>query len=301
MRVCRYIYLWRFILRDHQIHAMVFLESKLTMVAGSYYIPTYNPAKPQDIGEDAHFFCRKAQVIGVADGVGAWRKKGVDAGEYARQLMRNAAASVNNASPADVNPKSVLADAYSKTEAPGSSTACIISLAGDRLRAANLGDSGFAVIRRGKTIYQSPVQQRRFNEPYQLGSASPNLPEAAAEIEVGLEAGDVVLAATDGLFDNVFPKDVEAAVERFLKDGLQPAAAARELAKMASRKSWDWYTVSPFAVAARGAGFKHFGGKPDDITVVVAYVVRHHNVIMDYVRLAERLLKQILKYPHFYC
>ena len=36
-------------------------------------------------GEDAHFFCSNA--VGVADGVGGWAQYGVDAGEYARQLM----------------------------------------------------------------------------------------------------------------------------------------------------------------------------------------------------------------------
>ncbi|KAH6831867.1 hypothetical protein C2S53_008360 [Perilla frutescens var. hirtella] len=243
------------------------------MVADSHYIPKDNRNKPR--GEDAHFFCRKAQVIGVADGVGGWAKRGIDAGEYARQLMTNAAASVENSSPADVDPKSVLVHAHRKTAAPGSSTACIISLAGNRLRAANVGDSGFAVIRGGKTVYRSPVQQHSFNTPYQIGIAGRDRPEAAAEVAVGLESGDVVVAATDGLFDNVFPEEVETTVELCMtKYGVAPAPAARELAVAARRKSLERDTGSPFEAAARDAGFKGRGGKRDDITVVVAYVIR---------------------------
>ncbi|CAL2228079.1 unnamed protein product [Prunus armeniaca] len=45
------------------------------------------PGKP--LGEDAHFICHDAQTIGVADGVGSWARKGVNAGEYARGLMNH--------------------------------------------------------------------------------------------------------------------------------------------------------------------------------------------------------------------
>ena len=35
----------------------------------------------------------------------------------------------------------------------GSSTACVLALEGDTLHAANLGDSGFMVVRRNKVHY----------------------------------------------------------------------------------------------------------------------------------------------------
>ncbi|XP_057778317.1 probable protein phosphatase 2C 55 [Salvia miltiorrhiza] len=248
---------------------MSIIKNELTMIADSFYIPKENPAKPD--GEDAHFFCRKAQVIGVADGVGGWAKKGIDAGEYARELMRNAADVVKDSRPADVDPKSVLVDAFAKTEAPGSSTACIISLAGNRLRAANVGDSGFAVIRGGRTVYRSPVQHYKFNAPYQLGPTSGS-PKKAEEIAVEMESGDIVVAATDGLFDNVFPKEVEAVVGRFPDAMMPPGRVARDLAEAARVKSLHIYDATPFELASYQAGFVRLGGKKDDITVVVAYV-----------------------------
>lgn len=52
----------------------------------------------------------------------------------------------------------------------GSSTACILSLCKTTgtLRASNLGDSAFLLIRDNKCIYESPSQQHFWNCPYQL-------------------------------------------------------------------------------------------------------------------------------------
>lgn len=47
------------------------------------------------------------------------------------------------------------------------------------LNAVNVGDSGFMVVRGGKVIYQSPVQQWSFNCPYQLGSRKKDNPDLA--------------------------------------------------------------------------------------------------------------------------
>ena len=51
----------------------------------------------------------------------------------------------------------------------GTSTACILALDDSKLHAANVGDSGFIVVRKQKVVFKSPSQQHRFNFPYQLG------------------------------------------------------------------------------------------------------------------------------------
>ncbi|KAL7097800.1 hypothetical protein ACP275_10G165700 [Erythranthe tilingii] len=242
----------------------------LMMIAESCYIPKENKDKPA--GEDAHFFCESAQVIGVADGVGGWASHGIDAGEYARELMKNAEYEVKDYSPVDVDPKEVLRQAFLNTAEEGSSTACIISLAGDILTAANVGDSGFTVIRGGRTFYRSPVQQYGFNFPYQLQKSSEdNGAEQAEEMVVEMESGDVVVAGTDGLFDNLFPDDIEKIVRDYCSDSM--LSLAETLATAALERSEDTTTVSPFEVAAYEAGKRYLGGKYDDITVVVARVV----------------------------
>ena len=52
----------------------------------------------------------------------------------------------------------------------GSATVCILVLEGARLHAANLGDSGFWVLRGRRVVHRSPQQQHACNWPFQLGS-----------------------------------------------------------------------------------------------------------------------------------
>lgn len=57
----------------------------------------------------------------------------------------------------------------------GSSTACIVVLdrQSHRLHTANLGDSGFLVVRGGEVVHRSDEQQHYFNTPFQLSIAPP--------------------------------------------------------------------------------------------------------------------------------
>lgn len=57
----------------------------------------------------------------------------------------------------------------------GSSTACIVVLdrSSHRLHTANLGDSGFLVVRGGEVVHRSDEQQHYFNTPFQLSIAPP--------------------------------------------------------------------------------------------------------------------------------
>ena len=59
--------------------------------------------------------------------------------------------------------------------AAGSSTACLAVLDGTsgRLTVANLGDSGFAVVRGGRSILRSAEQQHAFNFPFQICKMGP--------------------------------------------------------------------------------------------------------------------------------
>ena len=61
----------------------------------------------------------------------------------------------------------------------GSCTVCLLVVEGNELHAANLGDSGFMVVRNEKVVYKSRQQQVSFNFPYQLhmpGSGRGQLP-----------------------------------------------------------------------------------------------------------------------------
>ncbi|KAG5555800.1 hypothetical protein RHGRI_006443 [Rhododendron griersonianum] len=250
--------------------SIVSIEPSLKMIAGSHYIPKYNVSKP--LGEDSHFICAEKQTFGVADGVSSWAQKGIDAGEYARELMENAILAIEDKPEGGVNPMAVLNEAFLNTEAQGSSTACILTLKSDVLHAVNIGDSGFMVIQGRKTVYKSPVQHWGFNCPFQLGNWRSNNPSMAEELKVAVKPGDIVVAGTDGLFDNLYESKIEELVSQGIDQGNFPAELASTIAKFALTNSMDRYAVCPFTIAAQEAGIKFTGGKIDDITVVVAYI-----------------------------
>lgn len=92
----------------------------------------------------------------------------------------------------------------------GSSTACILILnrENNTISTANIGDSGYLVWRRGKVAHQSQEQTHYFNTPFQLSTPYINnilsdRPESANQHTFAVEDGDIILVATDGVFDNV--------------------------------------------------------------------------------------------------
>jgi len=85
------------------------------------------------------------------------------------------------------------------------------------VRAANVGDSCFMVVRRGRVLFRSPSQQHEFNFPFQLGGEGSDKVSDAQCFMVPVQVGDVVVMGTDGLFDNVFDKDVALMAARGLK------------------------------------------------------------------------------------
>ncbi|KAL1144092.1 hypothetical protein V6Z11_A11G205800 [Gossypium hirsutum] len=251
-------------------------KKSFRLVSGSCYLP--HPAKEETGGEDAHFICANDEAIGVADGVGGWVEVGVDAGEFARELMCNSVAAIQDEPKGSIDPARVLEKAHSSTKSQGSSTACIIALTEEGIHAINLGDSGFIVVRDGCTVYHSPVQQHGFNFTYQLESGDGgDLPSSGQVFKIPVLSGDVIIAGTDGLFDNLYNNEITAAVVHGLRAGFNPQLMAKQIATLARERAVDKNRQTPFAKAAQDAGFRYYGGKLDDITVVVSYIAGSSN------------------------
>ena len=87
-----------------------------------------------------------------------------------------------------------------------------------------------------------------------------------------MAAGDVIVAGTDGLFDNLYNNEISAVVVSAVRAGLEPQVTAQKIAALARERALDRTRQSPFAAAAQAAGFRYYGGKLDDITVVVSYI-----------------------------
>ncbi|GAA5813107.1 hypothetical protein MFLAVUS_006576 [Mucor flavus] len=243
------------------------------------------------IGEDAYF--RRSDAIGVADGVGGWTGvSAANAALYSRKLMHHAYMELERFDNIDdpcfyhydeADPVSILQKSYEESmqEAQqegiiGSCTACLAILRHEELRIANLGDCGISVIRHNDYIFRSEEQQHSFNFPYQLGTSSPDRPKDAQSFTVAVEKGDIIIMGSDGLFDNLFDKEILSIVKsqlstRFLS--IEPQKISDALAERAKYVSSCKLNVdSPFQVRAVNEGLYYQGGKADDISVIVAIV-----------------------------
>lgn len=232
-----------------------------------------------------------ADVIGVADGVGGWRQYGVDPGQFSSSLMKSCDRLVKAGVFTSNAPAKLLANGFKemqeyKQQIIGSSTACVMMLShrDQMLYTANIGDSGFLVVRDGKIVHRSQEQQHYFNTPFQLSLPPSDMasdvlsdnPESADRYEFNVEDGDVIMLATDGIFDNV--------PESILMEEISPICGcsdldhqklqqcANSIALIARKLSQNETFLSPFARNAQANGFNMVGGKQDDVTVVLAKV-----------------------------
>ncbi|WP_165941968.1 PP2C family serine/threonine-protein phosphatase [Cardinium endosymbiont of Culicoides punctatus] len=231
-------------------------------------------------GEDACFvtltkhISPKAIALGVADGVGGWRKKGIDPGDFSRALvgyMQNATA---------IDPQQIIQEGYDcllgeKKVAAGSSTACVATIDNLILKWANLGDSGLKVIRDQKITHETIEQQSHFDCPFQLSVRPPDYKPGKrhpSDCSCGtyiLKQGDIIIMATDGLFDNVD----DATLIQWSNLHHNTTKIAESLLIEAIQNSQNPTKESPFEHKARASGKVHSGGKEDDITIIVVKVL----------------------------
>lgn len=222
-------------------------------------------------------------------------------------------------------PAQLLAQAYERVKADniiGSSTACVALFDSVRhqLHFSNLGDSGLIVLRHIdsdvagslkrerhvprterrsdlRLAFVSQQQLRSFNHPYQLGWTGDEESNAeaisfksareACTSSVHLRRGDIIIMATDGLFDNVDVDDIcNIALEWEQKNGFLRGGdiasrdrrwamgnsltllsneriqdLAQTLAIKARENSLDNTKDSPFAMLAKENDVMWSGGK----------------------------------------
>ena len=199
-----------------------------------------NLGHPEKARSEDSFFT-STRAVGVADGVGGWSSRGIDAGEYARELMSAAstacAAAARAGEPLDA--ASALSTAHAAVRLPGSATG-LVAVAGDdgKLGVVNVGDSGLQVWRRsasrlssGSTVplrveeaaklwecqHVVAMTTHGFNFPRQLAATaaySDTVSDGAVE-RVDVLAGDLIIAASDGVWDNLHAADIKAVLARF--------------------------------------------------------------------------------------
>jgi protein phosphatase PTC7 len=229
-----------------------------------------------------------------------------------------------------ISPAEIIAQAYERLKMDnivGSATACVALFDGVRhqLHFSNLGDSGLIVLRHIdsdvagalrrekqtprtertsdlRLAFVSQQQLRSFNHPFQLGWTGEKIPnnesssfrEArdACTSSIHVRRGDIVIMATDGLFDNVDTDDICAlcldweqqtgmirggdisARERRWSMGNSLTTVSMEritdlattLVQRARANSLRNDIDSPFAILAKENDVMWSGGMPDDCT-----------------------------------
>jgi len=286
----------------------------LRLVASAAMIPHVDKADKG--GEDAYCIVPIGLgAIGVADGVSGWAEEGIDPAEYSRTLMRYCASALHEAA-GSADAREVIRYAHNSTVMPGSSTVCLaVMKPGGKLEVANLGDSGVRIVRNGQIIFASAAQQHMFNMPFQLSHPSiiesPDDADSADVTVLDVQPGDVVVLATDGLYDNMFDDEIaqicgEMQAKQYRSFSVPSADAppspdtvakaallaqtskvfsdqdastlAHTIARTAHKYAQNPYQRTPWSVTSCEQGFawaRFFakgGGKMDDCTVIVAFV-----------------------------
>ncbi|KFA52502.1 hypothetical protein S40293_05638 [Stachybotrys chartarum IBT 40293] len=273
-------------------------------------------------GDDAVY--ASDYFICANDGVGAWsaRPRG-HAGLWSRLVLHYwataaeaevAAFSTAHDEAREPDPVGTLQLAYERTlEATsahglqGTTTACGAQLYARRgaadtskqscpvLYITNLGDCQVMVLRPSnqQVIYKTTEQWHWFDCPRQLGTNSPDTPKENAVMDiVDIEVGDVVLAMSDGVIDNLWEHEIVSTVLKSIGQweegkGMKSnddrtggrnggmKAVAEDLVAAAKQVATDPFAESPFMEHAIEEGLASGGGKLDDISVVAALCVRN--------------------------
>ena len=244
-----------------------------------------HPQKVSWGGEDAVFV--QGRTFGVFDGVSSADKiKGLPL--YSTTLAKQMTQLVRDENDAVVGSKirsegltipkitSLMQCAveYADDNATGASTAIVASIGEDnRLRALNIGDSALIVIRNSKVLSRSKDIIHYFDCPYQFAVDSPDRPREGTKMNVQLLSGDVIVAASDGIFDNL---DNQAIIDVVEKNAKKTSLIANALSSEARRVSLDKNAETPYAKEAKKNRIKNYesglGGKVDDISCVVVQI-----------------------------
>ncbi|TYG80756.1 hypothetical protein ES288_D02G241300v1 [Gossypium darwinii] len=242
------------------------------LYSGAALLP--NPTKAFAGGEDAYFIACQ-NWLGVADGVGQWSFEGISVGVYAKELMENCERIVSDRNGVPItDPVEILNRSAANTQSCGSSTVLVAYFDDQALHVANIGDSGFMIIRNGAVFKRPSPMVYELAFPVQI--ARGDQPSDFVEVyKVDLYEKDVIITATDGLFDNLYERDIVSIVSKSLQESLRPQEIAELLATRAQEVGQLSLVRSPLSDEVQAAGYVGYrGGKLDDVTVIVSLVKR---------------------------
>ncbi|CAF3248420.1 unnamed protein product [Rotaria socialis] len=200
------------------------LEEEIILLSGPY-------------GDDVAFVKQSNDyiLIGLSDGVSGNRHHGLDPYKFAHTLISSCLEEtdriIGSSSMRGLVHRAIRC--VEKRSIFGSATLCLLSIDkhSSYLRSLNIGDSGFMLIRQNKLIIRSHPQYHRGSSPFQLSSLPTtqsftsnttrlyhDKPSDGEYIEHNLEIGDLLLIASDGLFDNLYEDFIVQIINNHLDD-----------------------------------------------------------------------------------
>lgn len=168
-----------------------------------------------------------------------------------------------------------------------------------------VGDCSLMVMRRDRIIYVTEEQQHDLDYPYQLGIGSKDTPSDGVRLLIPVLKGDIVIMGSDGIFDNAYPKHIASVVwerlapvyKEYAYPGVDSSTGAHSAVQSLNRKnklvdemmqalemcaekilsiattfSLDIRSDTPYASRCIEGGALYEGGKPDDMTVLIAVI-----------------------------
>ncbi|QDS73038.1 hypothetical protein FKW77_009345 [Venturia effusa] len=268
-------------------------------------------------GQDSFFVARVNEsghtALAVVDGVGGWETSGVDPADFAHSLceyMARAASTFPSEFKTEgsqsLHPQEllkfgtdkVMAD---KTVQAGGSTACVATISSSGvLEVANLGDSGYAHLTPFRLSSISPPQTHAFNTPFQLSKMPPKMleqvalfgskpyAESAADAALTtrkLSHGDVLVFATDGVWDNLSPQDTLRIVSKVMLNtgawrdpDMGSEAAGKDLAEIVREASQRFASSPPRSSAAKTGVLNGQGAEMKEVrslSAILATAITH--------------------------
>ncbi len=182
-------------------------------------------------GEDSFYISaqerqRDNQYVsfGIADGVGGWvEEAAIDPSVFSKALCAGAQEAFVKT--VDPHPLDLMEESYQDLltggdENAGGSTAVFLVLdrLTGRLETANLGDSGYLIIRKHQVMFRSNAQRFGVSAPFQLSLPPSWLKTQGATPMFGcndsfvtshtVQAGDIIIVGSNGLFDNMFDHEI---------------------------------------------------------------------------------------------
>lgn len=224
-------------------------------------------------GEDSFFISEENWMLGVADGVGGFGGTSSYMASCLMNQVKHLSYEFERDSKGRSRPfqpqelKLLLEKAHAnckEAKLPEGGTTAVIAAVDPvnrMLHALNVGDSGLVVIRKGRVVLQTvPQVHDQDLAPFQLT----NLPEANTDTSNDgqlysfgpLQRGDLLLLASDGVWDNILEDEMKRLVQESRISGIYKRAEA-DLGRLAD-------SVIQFCKSTKR--------KPDDITLVLARV-----------------------------